>query len=352
MKIPFNLENFSAAARTVAAIAGCVVICTGAEASAAQTTIDTLQARYGEHLLAVGPVTRVAPDGTPAEVIGQTIHRAPSGMSTPNTVAVGEVVAVFGTIEKDGTALADTVRGLNFNSVDGSTEVLLKGRVDDIQANVGKVSIGNMAVDYTPSLAAHSLLVAKGSLLEVRGVAFDSIHLVIASNVKSVGSMGSGVTTAVGSMGSGSPIATAKVGSMGSGHTAAVGSMGSGVTTAVGSMGSGSPTVTAKVGSMGSGHTAAVGSMGSGVTTAVGSMGSGSPTVTAKVGSMGSGHTAAVGSMGSGVTTAVGSMGSGSPTVTAKVGSMGSGHASAVGSMGSGSPTATPKVGSMGSGKQ
>jgi hypothetical protein len=384
----------------IALLTATAAFAVNASAAAAAPSIQQLIEQYGPKLALVGPVTKITPDGVPAEVIGQEVHLSAAAGIHPEAVNVGDMVAVIGKVTNTSTVTADAIGKLSSDFVDGATPVLVTGVIAHLESSIGKATVGHLSVDYSATLHDTSRFPMNGHPAQFTGTMYRTQKLMVAEQVVTqsttaatvateikaaghdalsplnkpspegqqqiaasakvgsmgsgaanrVGSMGSGMANQVGSMGSGRPAPSLKVGSMGSGITNSVGSMGSGVSAHVGSMGSGSPSVSAKVGSMGSGLTSSVGSMGSGFNGRVGSMGSGSPTITAKVGSMGSGVTNQVGSMGSGVSAHVGSMGSGSPTISSKVGSMGSGSPAAtskVGSMGSG---ITASVGSMGSG--
>ena len=232
---------------------------------ATNVSIDSLQKQFGAELLLVGPLSSVNSTGTSFDVLGQTVTLGPKAVANA-VLRPGQLIAVTGAIQPDGKIVATGVVDLQEEYVDGATEVMGSGVVTAHTPTLAKVTVGRLAVDYSPALHAGDPGLAVGSTVQFRGIQIGSTSSAIAFSIavanRSTGSMGSGQTVtaqATGSMGSGHTVTTQATGSMGSGHTATA--------HATGSMGSGH-TVTAQVtGSMGSGHTVAAqttGSMGSG----------------------------------------------------------------------------------------
>ena len=321
-------------------------------AFATGSNIEQLRTRFGSDLVLVAPLSNLNRTLHTAVAMGQNIQLTAAGEDACAALAPHQLVAITGKVTPDGLINADSVTALSETVVDGSTEILVTGKVTRVNSEAGSASMSNLKVTYTPAMYSTSVRISQGEKIQLVGVHYSMNNLFVADQVihasQRLGPFEESHSTDLVS----DPVSlVSKGGSMGSGRMLG-GSMGSGTSTTLagGSMGSGSPAAVAKGGSMGSGRMLG-GSMGSGASTTLagGSMGSGSPAVVDKGGSMGSGRSLG-GSMGSGAVTTLtgGSMGSGSPAAVAKGGSMGSGR-SLGGSMGSGAVT-TLTGGSMGSG--
>ena len=102
-------------------------------------------------LRVAGPVEAIdSADGT-VTVLGQRVHAA-----SLNRLTVGSEVAVFGTVQVDGSIAASSiqVRGLY---VPGASSIYLSGTVQKAEPSLGSVVVNGVTVDLTPVMSQGSL---------------------------------------------------------------------------------------------------------------------------------------------------------------------------------------------------
>jgi hypothetical protein len=115
---------------------------------------------------AMGVVEAISADasGTNVAVAGQTFSVAAEDVSI---LSVGDYV-VAGTVAKDSPAIIYHV-GLPY--VAGVSQVRIKGALSSVDPAAGKLQVGALTIDYTPSLSANPSFAAEvGKSVEVAGV--------------------------------------------------------------------------------------------------------------------------------------------------------------------------------------
>ena len=84
--------------------------------------------------------------------------------------AKGALVAVYGTINSDGTISASEVSVLAHQYVAGATTLYVRGVVKSVNAAVATAKVGNLSVDFSSSLASGSSSISAGSVAEFAGL--------------------------------------------------------------------------------------------------------------------------------------------------------------------------------------
>jgi len=250
------------------------------------------EASSNQDLLISGPVERVDPALGSVTVFGRDFST-----DKASEVAPGEIVNVYGSLQKDGS-IADAVVEPTAQFGAGGDPVYIKGLVTDVNGALAQMQVGNTTVDYTQQLANSAftepsigqVIAVEGTQPSVKGVVLASD---VGSNLIAKASVANRGFSTLGTQGSG----VRGLGTQGIGVTG-LGTQGSGVR-GLGTQGSG---VTG-LGTQGSG-VRGLGTQGSGVT-GLGTQGSG----VRGLGTQGSGVTG-LGTQGSGVR-ALGTQGSG-----------------------------------------
>ncbi|MGO9991394.1 MAG: hypothetical protein ACLPTF_02635 [Steroidobacteraceae bacterium] len=150
-----------------------------ASANVAPATAS-FQSLVDSNLVLLGPVEGVNLPESRIQVLGQWVVVP----STRTNVVVGELVAVYGVVDADGTYKVSDVSKLDSSSyVAGATKLFLKGVVTSIDSNAGTLHIGSYSVNYSGAL--HSLSADKLAIGEVAtftGLSFPHIESLIADN--------------------------------------------------------------------------------------------------------------------------------------------------------------------------
>ena len=150
-----------------------------ASANVAPATAS-FQSLVDSNLVLLGPVEGVNLPESRIQVLGQWVVVP----STRTNVVVGELVAVYGVVDADGTYKVSDVSQLDSSSyVAGATKLFLKGVVTSIDSNAGTLHIGSYSVNYSGAL--HSLSADKLAIGEVAtftGLSFPHIESLIADN--------------------------------------------------------------------------------------------------------------------------------------------------------------------------
>src|SRR2546423_11255994 len=117
----------------------------------------------GAQLLVVGPVEATSAADATATILGQRVRTLMAGQ-----LAVGNTVAVFGTMRVDGSITASAIqsRGLY---VPGATSIFLFGTVERAEPSLGRVVINGVTVDLTPLMSYGMLSPAVGGNVAVFG---------------------------------------------------------------------------------------------------------------------------------------------------------------------------------------
>jgi hypothetical protein len=151
-------------------------------------------------------------------------------------------VAAYGQIAPDGSIGSGRVRLLDDAYIPGATAIAVRGVVVDIDRRSGQAVVGALSVDVASFVDA----LAVGDVIEFSGTQPHSLGLVLVSELRADGSIGSGRAATDGSIGSGR---AATDGSIGSGRAATDGSIGSGRAATDGSIGSGRAATDGSIGS-------------------------------------------------------------------------------------------------------
>ena len=212
--------------------------------------LSELREIYGNDVILIGPIAKSSPNSRTGLVLGQPFTVTSHAEVGLTTATAGSLVVVNGHLARSGALIASQVRVIAPLSVDGATTILTTGRITKLDAQTGKFGIGNLNVDYTPSLAGGGIHgIGNGNFVQAVGVGFDSSRQINASQVVTVQpeQLEETSTQQSGPVASQKPLVFAKGGSMGSGRSTG-GSMGSGSPQTGPSVTTTSPTVTAKGG--------------------------------------------------------------------------------------------------------
>jgi hypothetical protein len=140
----------------------------------------SIQSLVDSNLVLLGPVERVDLPESRIQVLGQLV-------TVPNTrtnVIVGELVAIYGVVDANGTYKISAVSQLGSSPyVPGATKLFLKGLVTSIDSNAGTLKIGSYSVNYSGAL--HSLSadqLAVGDVAIFTGLSFPHIESLFADN--------------------------------------------------------------------------------------------------------------------------------------------------------------------------
>jgi hypothetical protein len=131
-----------------------------------------------DDVIAVGPVDSVAPSGFDFSVLGRTFH-ADGAVA----FAVGEYVAVHGSLQSDGSTTDVWVESFGAY-VPGSNAVYEKGVVTEARPFLGQVRIGGSRLDYTPAISSSTGVdPSLGSVIAVSGLQPTSNGTVLVDNL-------------------------------------------------------------------------------------------------------------------------------------------------------------------------
>ncbi len=310
-------------------------------ALSAAAALTCANANTGRELLFSAPVQQLDRSTDTVTVLGQKFQ------AQSDQLAVGQIVNVYGILDKDGSITNAVVEGTPNYGANGDP-VFVKGVVTNVDALLGQADVDGLTVDFTSQLGnpqfvapsvgdviaiAGSEPVAKG-LLVATATGDSAYQMGITAGGTSVAGVSGVNVSGTALIASGAGLAggtTAAAGGMSGGGTAAAGGMSGGGTAAAGGMSGGG---TAAAGGMSGGGTAAAGGMSGGGTAAAGGMSGGG---TAAAGGMSGGGTAAAGGMSGGGTAAAGGMSGGG---TAAAGGMSGGGTAAAGGMSGGGTAA------------
>lgn len=113
-------------------------------------------------------------------VSGQTVRLSAGTKVTAESrgsLAKGALVAVYGTINSDGTIAASAVNVLASEYVAGATTLYVRGVVKSVNPALATAKVGNLSIDYSSSLASGSSSIAAGSVVEFSGLQTSSSTL-------------------------------------------------------------------------------------------------------------------------------------------------------------------------------
>jgi len=149
-------------------------------------------------LLVLGPVESANPKNLEIRVLGQTAVVPSSQREIVSAELVGRMVAIYGTLNADGSLKLASVSELgSIEYVPGATELYVKGVVRAVNHANAIVSLGALSVRYEGAL--HSLNadnVVAGGVVAISGLQFTNTATLYADNgiaygVNSLGQAGS-----------------------------------------------------------------------------------------------------------------------------------------------------------------
>ncbi|MCH8867112.1 MAG: hypothetical protein IID58_09705, partial [Proteobacteria bacterium] len=99
--------------------------------------------------LLVGPVEQISIDAGFFVAVGQEISVS---RDVIGELTIGNIVFVYGDLYGPGQISASEVRVTDVRYIPGATEILVTGIPSSVNYELGIARIGNLTVDYTPSL--------------------------------------------------------------------------------------------------------------------------------------------------------------------------------------------------------
>ncbi len=112
-----------------------------------------------------GPITSIDRMGGVFESMGQIVMASQNMLSG---MSVGDYVSVDGSVVAPGWLYADAVSVSDIRYVPGSTEVFVSGMLSSINARNGTARMGNLTIDFTPSLGNNDA--PSGLMWSFRGI--------------------------------------------------------------------------------------------------------------------------------------------------------------------------------------
>jgi hypothetical protein len=160
---------------------------------AAANSASALSTVAQSDLMLVGPVDAVDFKAGSLQSLGQVIH-LPSSKGSPLRIRPGSVVEVRGRLSGPGEIQATSVLMVSKTYVAGAQNVLVRGLVTSVRADVGQLTIGKLVVDYTgalysldpASVSVGSQFLAGGIQPLVQGV-FVALSAIGGSDAKAIG---------------------------------------------------------------------------------------------------------------------------------------------------------------------
>jgi hypothetical protein len=121
-----------------------------------------------------GPISSIDTLNGVFESLGQVVVASQHMLSRMN---VGDFVTVEGSVMAPGWLYADAVAVSAIRYVPGSTEVFVSGMLTSINAQNGTARMGNLTIDYTPSLGGS--VAPSGLMWSFRGIqpGFDGVMI-------------------------------------------------------------------------------------------------------------------------------------------------------------------------------
>jgi hypothetical protein len=140
----------------------------------------------GSDIVAFGPIDAAAA-GRPLQVLGQTVSLSSATVVTLNGRSVsanraatlvansgGSLVAVYGSVQANGTLAATQIDFSNEAWVPGTTTVFIRGVVTQVNPAVARAQVGKLSVDYSAGLYDPNVAstVKVGSTIDLVGTQF------------------------------------------------------------------------------------------------------------------------------------------------------------------------------------
>ena len=132
-------------------------------ALAGGAALTSANASAGRELIISAPVQQIDRGAETITVLGQSFHAQVANLN------IGEIVKVYGVLQKDGAISDAVVQGTGTYGANGDS-VFLKGVVTASDPALGRVEIDGMTVDYTSQLAnANFASPNVGDTIEISG---------------------------------------------------------------------------------------------------------------------------------------------------------------------------------------
>ena len=174
-----------------AVLIGLLAISSAAEAGIGGTDLRVgMQGIGGSDLDVLGVVETADRVSSAIVVSGQTVHLT-SGTKLSSTgsaqvalPAKGSLVAVYGSVNSDGTITASQISLVGSSYVAGATTLYVRGIVKSVNPTLARAQVGSLWIDYSASLYAPSgAPIAAGSIAEFSGLQTSSTLFASKSDV-------------------------------------------------------------------------------------------------------------------------------------------------------------------------
>jgi len=150
-----------------------IMVISGAVAIAAAWV--SADASSGRELLFSAPIQKLDRGTERVTVLGQSFHAETTQLS------IGEIVRVYGVLQKDGSVSDALVEGTNTFGANGDA-VFLKGVVTNSDPALGRIEIDGLTVDYTSQLGSSQFAIpATGDVIALSGLQPTNQGLLVAS---------------------------------------------------------------------------------------------------------------------------------------------------------------------------
>jgi hypothetical protein len=150
-----------------------IMVLSGAVAIAAAWV--SAEASSGRELLFSAPIQKLDRGTETVTVLGQSFHAQTAQLN------IGEIVKVYGILEKSGSVSDAVVEGTNTFGANGDS-VFLKGVVTNSDPALGRIEIDGLTVDYTSQLGNSQFVApATGDVIAVSGLQPTNQGLLVAS---------------------------------------------------------------------------------------------------------------------------------------------------------------------------
>ena len=150
--------------------------------STGQQSTKSIQTLANSDLLLLGPVERVDPANMQIHVLGQ-VAAIPASSQALKINGLGKMVAVYGSLNINGSLKVREIQELNANYVPGATQLYVKGIVTSVDYQNADARVGSLTVSYSGSL--HTLVadaLVPGAVVSFSGVEFDTSTKFYADN--------------------------------------------------------------------------------------------------------------------------------------------------------------------------
>jgi hypothetical protein len=144
----------------------------------------------GEVPVLIGPIEAVDAQAGTIVVLGQQVLS-----ETATGLQVGDLAEVFGALGPNGIVASKISPAGPY--VPGATPVLITGVVSAVNSSLGRATVGNVEIDYSPSLSSgFSAEILVGSTVQLGGLQPAALGLVLSGDVVILdGIIGGGISS-------------------------------------------------------------------------------------------------------------------------------------------------------------